>query len=90
MKYFITVRILDILITLYGLNLGLSEMNPYNRRLQGYGFLYFLGWNLLTILAVAQIYKYKPVKVAVNIFTILNALVILMNIVLILLVIFNI
>ena len=90
MKYFILVRLLDILTTLYGMKQGQTELNPYNKWLLSNGVLYFISWNLLIVLVISYIYKYRSVKVAVNIFTILNVLVVLMNIVLILLVLFKI
>jgi len=84
MKFFIIVRILDILTTLYGVNHGQRELNPFNRGLLSnqVGFVLF---QLFLILVVAGLYKFRLVKIAIGIFTWVNLAVVLMNITLILL-----
>ena len=86
MKYFIIVRILDVITTLYGINHGQYEFNPYNNWLLNQGVSIFLLWNIVVIWIIGKLYHHKLVKLTVKIFTIINALVILMNIVLLLLV----
>ena len=80
MKLFILVRILDIITTLYGINHGQFELNPFNARLINFGSLYFILWNILIIWLISLVYKYPLIKFTVNIFTIINAIVVAMNI----------
>lgn len=86
MKYFIIVRILDVITTLYGLRHGQYEFNPTQDWLISKGALWFVAWNALIIYVVSMLYKYRLIRITVNIFTIINALVVFSNVALILLV----
>lgn len=80
MKYFIAIRLLDMLTTVYGLNHGQYEFNPYNDWLIKQGWVYFLTFQFLIILIISKLYKYQLIKTTINIFTIINALVVVMNV----------
>jgi len=88
MKYFILVRILDIATTLWGVNHGQRELNPFNRGLLQ-NQLWFVLCQIAFIGIVWGFYKFRLVRVAVSIFTWINLLVVIMNMILILLVLFN-
>ena len=86
MKYFIAIRLLDMATTVWGLNHGQYEFNPYNDWLIKQGWIYFFAFQFLMIWIISKIYKYRLIKFTVNIFTVINALVVLMNITIMLLV----
>ncbi len=88
MKYFITIRLLDMATTIYGIKAGQFELNPFNNRLLSYGIVWFILVQLLFIYVVSLFYKYRLPRLAIKIFTIINTLVVLVNVVLILLVVF--
>ena len=88
MNSFIIVRILDVLTTLWGINHGQYEFNPTQNGLLDRGALYFVAWNALIIWIVYQLYHFKLIRITVNIFTVLSALVVLNNIFLIVMVYF--
>lgn len=80
MKYFIIVKILDVITTLYGLRHGQYEFNPTQDWLISKGALWFVAWNALIIYVVSMLYKYRLIRITVNIFTVINALVVISNI----------
>lgn len=63
---------------------GQVEFNPFNNLLLRYGDVPFIIFHLLLILIVYKLYKYKLVRIAVNIFIWINLLVVINNIILIL------
>ena len=86
MGYFIIIRLLDMATTVYGLNHGQYEFNPYNNWLIKQGWIYFFAFQFLMIWIVSKLYKHRLIKITVNIFTVINFLVVLMNITLMVLV----
>ena len=91
LNLFIIVRILDILTTLYGISLGRHELNPLVGLMITSNKILFILIQLTIIYIIVRMYKYSILlRTAISIFTILNAIIVSINIILILLTIFNI
>ena len=89
LNIFIIVRILDILTTLYGINHGQFEFNLFNNLLLQQSIFIFLGFHAFMIWLVVKTYHFRLIRLTINIFTFINLLIVLMNIILILLVLFK-
>lgn len=89
LKFFIITRILDVLTTLYGIKHGQFEFNPFNDFLLQKSIFLFLGFHVFVVWLIIKIYHFRLIKLAVNIFTFINLLVVLMNIILIMLEVIN-
>jgi len=80
---FLLVRGLDVASTIYGLNHGQFEWNPTNNWLISHGIIWFVLVQILFAYIVIKLYKYRLVRITVNIFTFLNLGVVLLNLIII-------